>query len=245
VSVAKGDSLAEGDAVGALAGDGDGSSAETHLHVGVRRGDLYVDPLSVLTSPVALSVAPGGNAPAGVGATQGSASAGTAAAVHAATVGRTASSAGAAAASAARAHVAAAVRGGVPVGLNAGSSALHPAVPGASLAPGVSVGGVAPRAAPSYAAASAESALTRLRAVGLSPAGAQATARVAGSTLDAVLAQARRTAGQAARVAGMAAATVLGGIGLLWPLWRREERKGSGEDRVSAIADDVAAAVGR
>ncbi|MDR3686388.1 MAG: M23 family metallopeptidase, partial [Coriobacteriia bacterium] len=50
-AVAKGDSLAEGDVVGTLASNGDGSSAGTHLHVGIKRGDLYVDPMSLLSLP--------------------------------------------------------------------------------------------------------------------------------------------------------------------------------------------------
>lgn len=37
-----------GAAVAEVAGQGDGSSADTHLHVGARRGELYVDPLEYL-----------------------------------------------------------------------------------------------------------------------------------------------------------------------------------------------------
>jgi hypothetical protein len=51
--VTRGREVAEGTAVGTLASAGDGSSADTHLHVGVREGDLYVDPLGVLAAPAA------------------------------------------------------------------------------------------------------------------------------------------------------------------------------------------------
>jgi len=230
-SVAKGDSLAEGDAVGSLAGDGDGSSAGTHLHVGVKRGDLYVDPMSVLTLPVAAPETPSGSQ-ADAGAAQASAGA------HAAASEQAASAPGASAHSAAGAHSA-------MVGAGSPSAVLRPAAPRARPTRGVSIGGVAPRLAPSAAAISAQRALAPLRAVGFVPAQAHSEAPAAGSALGAMFAGARQAAGRAERAAGILVATVLGGIGLLWPLWRREDRKGSSENRVSAIGDDVAAAVGR
>jgi hypothetical protein len=77
------------------------------------------------------------------------------------------------------------------------------------------------------------------------PAQAQAGARVAGSALNSLVERARDGAGQVAKVAGVVTAAVLGGVGMLWPLWRRREEKGSSEERVSGIEDAVAAAVGR
>ena len=50
-AVRAGAEVAEGDAVGELAGGGDSSSAGAHLHVGARKGDLYVDPLSLMAPP--------------------------------------------------------------------------------------------------------------------------------------------------------------------------------------------------
>ena len=52
-AVKAGMQLAEGESVGELAGTGDGSSASPHLHVGARKGDLYVDPMSLLVAPAA------------------------------------------------------------------------------------------------------------------------------------------------------------------------------------------------
>ncbi len=51
--VRAGAQVAEGDLVGELADAGDPSSAGTHLHVSLRKGDLYVDPVPLLASPAA------------------------------------------------------------------------------------------------------------------------------------------------------------------------------------------------
>ena len=51
VSVHRGDSVGAGSVIGAVAAAGDGSVAVTHLHVGVRRGDVYLDPATMLTMP--------------------------------------------------------------------------------------------------------------------------------------------------------------------------------------------------
>lgn len=48
LSVTSGASVSEGEAVGTIAPRGDGSSAATHVHVSLRRGDLYVDPTPLL-----------------------------------------------------------------------------------------------------------------------------------------------------------------------------------------------------
>lgn len=48
VFVSSGDSICAGDTVGLLAASGDDSSQETHLHVGLRRGDAYIDPAVLL-----------------------------------------------------------------------------------------------------------------------------------------------------------------------------------------------------
>ena len=53
VSLATGQQVESGSRIAEVAARGDSSSAVTHLHVGVRRGDLYVDPLGVLIAPVA------------------------------------------------------------------------------------------------------------------------------------------------------------------------------------------------
>lgn len=52
VDVATGDSVAPGDVLGVLRANGDDSSSATHLHLGVRRGNAYLDPGAWLPSGV-------------------------------------------------------------------------------------------------------------------------------------------------------------------------------------------------
>lgn len=108
VSVTAGSGIVVGDALGTLAATGDASSAEPHLHLGLRRGDAYLDPTALLPAtpvaapPVAPSVpiagvsqeGPGAAAPPG--ATAGSAATSPSLAVaHSATQVVSASAAGA------------------------------------------------------------------------------------------------------------------------------------------------------
>jgi hypothetical protein len=57
VRVAAGTPVESGSVIGLLAASGDRSSSQPHLHIGVRRGDAYLDPMSFLTAPVAAPVA--------------------------------------------------------------------------------------------------------------------------------------------------------------------------------------------
>lgn len=60
-AVASGAEISAGDTVGVVAGAGDDSSSEAHLHVGLRRGDAYIDPTSMLLPSVPEPApAPGG-----------------------------------------------------------------------------------------------------------------------------------------------------------------------------------------
>lgn len=58
VSVTAGQRLAPGDPVGLLAAEGDPSYAEPHLHVGLRRGDTYLDPATLFVGVAAASPPP-------------------------------------------------------------------------------------------------------------------------------------------------------------------------------------------
>jgi len=51
--VSKGESVEAGESVGRVAVGGDPSSAEPHVHIGLRLGDLYVDPSVLLAAPPA------------------------------------------------------------------------------------------------------------------------------------------------------------------------------------------------
>jgi len=48
LTVSKGEEIAAGEAVGSVADSGDPSSVEPHIHMGLRHGDLYVDPSALL-----------------------------------------------------------------------------------------------------------------------------------------------------------------------------------------------------
>lgn len=222
--VAKGESLSEGDRIGTVAGEGDGSSSGVHLHVGVKRGDLYVDPLSVFSIPaVGSSTAhpAAGGAPAHAGAAARAKRAG--------------------APSSARARVSS-VGGGA-------SAPLRQAVPGASLAPGVSVaraagsGALAPAASGGAASPAGVGTLGAPHAQAPARQGGAATA--SGPTVPQVAARLGQLAASAVKGASLGLLGVLAGLAALWPLWRREQRKGLGEVGVSATGDDVAAVVGR
>lgn len=67
VTVEPGEQVAEGEAVGRLAGSGDGSSAETHLHVGLKRGSAYMDPMAQLSAAGAAVSSGGGGEASGDG----------------------------------------------------------------------------------------------------------------------------------------------------------------------------------
>lgn len=58
MTVTTGDAVSAGDALGRVAASGDDSSSEAHLHVGLRSGDLYLDPgeLIAVVGPVSAEV---------------------------------------------------------------------------------------------------------------------------------------------------------------------------------------------
>lgn len=243
IEVSKGDKVSAGSGLGTLAGNGDGSSSRTHLHVGLRKGELYLDPMTVLETPAAApsgSDEPAAEAPAlALGSP-----AGAPAPDAAAPAGELA-------------------RAGAPEGA---ARALKPAIPGAQLASGVSVAGepvarasgtarVSP-AAPTPAGTAAHSpvpgpvASARILSDGANIAGAgggaagsiRPLAAVPGAPLASAL---LRGGAQAARLGVLVALGTLGGVGALWPLYRRDRRKGLGQVRVRALEEDVATAAGR
>jgi Peptidase family M23 len=235
-TVTKGDSVAEGDAIGVLAESGDGSSATPHLHIGVKRGDLYVDPLSVLEMP----------------AVQGE---------SAQQDGRTASSEevnAEHAAARARADVERATMGEAggrvgermpseATGSDGAASVSRSAMPGAVLEPGVSVAG-----APAAEGRSAGEGVGMhegisagaKRLAGLQTGSGKAESSMAG-TISEVAGWLGHLIRSVGRVLAIGLFIALAAVGALWPLWRTEQRKDSGEISVSALGDDVAAVVGR
>lgn len=217
-SVARGAHLSAGDDVGEVAAEGDGSSAETHLHVGLKRGELYLDPLGVL-SPPAVSSGGGASAPQAAAAAERAGGA-THVQVGASTGARTVWGTGVSAGAAVVPH------------------ATQVAVPGAQLAPGVSVGGAALAGAP--AAGTAPVAVPTLSL----PVPTTA-ASAGGPSLAPLVERAAGSARRSARGAMWALLGVLAALGALWPVWRRNPLEGLGKMGVSAGGDDVAAVSGR
>jgi murein DD-endopeptidase MepM/ murein hydrolase activator NlpD len=217
--VKKGATVAEGESVGELAAEGDPSSPGSHVHVGARRADLYVDPLGWFQRTAAPAEQPAGEVPASSPAHQ-------------------AAAAGAAAgARAGSAHVGNASAAGAPAPVPAPA----PAAPGARLAPGVTIGGavaaplpsVGPRVAASPASLPAPAA------------GAMRATAVPDSGLAPLIERAMGFAARAARVWALGFVGVLLALGALWPLWRRRGEEGPVEVAVRPLGDDVAAVAGR
>jgi hypothetical protein len=245
-SVKRGATLAEGDAVGALAGSGDGSSAGAHVHVGARDGDLYLDPLGLMAVPPPV---PGGG--------------GSGAGVSVGVPGAAAAGAGASA------GAGAGIASGVSLAPRAGSVSANPAgarvpVVAGELAPGVSVavrggaqggaGAAAPRvgtAAPSssgLAAAGAVPQATRLTADGVVVAAgtAQAPGKPAAAMwLSGLIARMQGYVERSVRIASFVLLGVMAALGALWPLWRSRGKKGPGKVLVSTVGEDVAAVPSR
>lgn len=219
--VSKGDELAAAASVGTLAEEGDASSAAVHLHVGVKRGDVYIDPLSLLALPA-----------------QGSAGAheGEAAEARSASPVR---ASGSGARGDARGTAASGGRSSAPA---APPSPLRAPVPGTAVAPGVTVAG-AGGSSRQVAGGEAEDARAEARA---QAAAAPGMARVQpAANVAEWLGSLARVAAEATKAASLGAFALLAALGALWPLWRRDRQKGLGEDCVSAAGDDVAAVVGR
>ncbi len=258
VSVSRGDELSEGDAIGSLASAGDGSSAGTHLHVGVREGDLYVDPLGIIAPPPPPSsdggqgegvgvgqgagVTVGDGAPVVVG---GAAGAGVGAGVTV-PAGLPAGVSLAPRANGVRAsHAGSAVAGGLGAGVSlAVPSATRAAI---SVAAGSRRAGVlcmptAPQLAPIRAGEVVALAVPPVT----NPVLGRATATGGEPRwLAALVSGARAFVARSLRVASLALLGALVALGALWPLWRGGRRKGIGKVLVSAVGEDVAAAPGR
>lgn len=245
LSVKSGVQVEGGGELGLLASDGDQSSSATHLHVGARLGDMYVNPLTMLSAPLVpapeaqpqeqprIAPAPGtAAAPAGSAAGVGVRGAGAGAGVAASAV-QVAPAAGSPA-----------LAGGPALARAASVAELssHPvAVPGAELAPGVSVAG-----APAVASAGSGNIIEgAARALLGSPTASGAPGLLSGLSAGQLLERAMKLAGRLGRMAGLGLAGALLALGALWPIWRREKRKGLVEISVRPSGDDVAAVAGR
>lgn len=233
--VEAGTDLVEGAAVGELAGTGDDSTREPHLHVGARRGDLYVDPLSLIAPPAA-PVVETPEVPETQPAEQPEAAGDVGQPAGAATV---AQSGAAAMGSAVPSPSGVSVRQPAGVPTARASAPATVLTPGAVVAPGVQVAGaVADVPLTDSAIGAATSALSARLKQGIDGSGGTSSA-------SAFARWARSAATRAVLVGGRLLAAVLVALGALWPVWRRERRKDGVQLSVRPIDDDVAAVAGQ
>lgn len=222
----KGQQVAEGEEVGCLAGGGDLSSAAAHLHVGLRKGELYIDPMSVMKW-VAPQEQPKVEKPATVleGGTAGSVAGATAAAVS---VGAGSSSVveGSAASAQAGAGAASSVQ----------QAELRAATAGEALSPGVSVAGGEAQLANSQVSVGSGSTASRIYE--------PSAAEIVQGCIDRAIAKVASFVKGGFKGGALMLLAVLFGIGCLWPLWRMG-RKGLSEVSVGSEGNDVAAVAGQ
>ena len=241
----RGTAVEAGQLVGSLAGSGDASSAEPHVHVSLRRGSVYLDPTGLLVAPPAQ----GSNKPqtSGSGETQSTPSA-----TGGESVAGAASTAVSSAGAGARTVQTAASSGGAGrvVSANGGLAS------GVTLAPRAAAGGVLP--APQGVAGVGVDAPTGATAalpagvvtVGTGAAathmGAERTVRGVDLTalIDQVEASVARYAGRHLRALGLGVCAFLTGVAALTPLGGRA-RSGGAVCSVRPEGDAVAAAAGR
>jgi hypothetical protein len=258
--VAAGEAVAEAAPIGSLASVGDGSSGVTHLHVGVRAGDLYLDPLGVLVPPSAATAEAGAGQAAGTQAGAGAAAgAGVGQGAHA-SAGAVAVVIGTVTGSVQAGSAAALRQGGTAgmgVGVSLAPSRAHATGGAPAPAPATASAGrkpsVVPRGAPvapvAAAALGAGHALAEKIASQPRPSAHDdahtRTLEVVSAGLSALVGRVRIAAVRGSKLAAYGLLGVLLGVATLWPLWRPAARKGTGKVRVRALSDDVAAARAR
>ena len=261
IDVARGIDLSEGTGVGVLAATGDASSADAHLHVGARRGDLYVDPLGLISPPVpspadepatrpdgAETDAKADSATAANGGTRAGAEAGRpqVGAEADPRVGTSATSASPLGDATTKGVVSAPItapRGasaGV-VGVQTGATVARPAALdghalgiGVEIAPGVTL----PNATAAGTVASAGT--TRVPAIAGQPVPQTGSVGSATSGIAALATQAQQLVARGVHVGKLVALGSLAALAMLWPLWRTSAEIGIGKVGVRAVGDDVA-----
>jgi hypothetical protein len=235
-TVKAGAELNEGDSVGVLGVEGDASTTGTHLHVGARKGDLYIDPMTLIAAPSpARAGAPDAQANPAVQPHAGGAPAAEAVAPHTSGGSARASTAPAAQPAAAPALSTTALGAGVSLGARATA-----AVPGASVAPGVTIPGAVESA---VAQSSTMQSVAGVLSAAIAGEGQSRSGQ--GSPAGALVEWALGAASRGLFALGRVLAVALLALGALWPIWRSERRKGAVQLSVRPSSDDVAAVAGR
>jgi hypothetical protein len=242
-----GDAVDAGARLGALAASGDRSSADAHLHLGARRGSLYIDPMPFLLAPVAS--AGGGSsepAPAPAGASTAAAASPVSAPAPAAapvTVIRV-QPAAAAPVTSIRVQPAASTGVTAPSTVAAGQVVSVDGRVQAADTAGAHSPAAAAHTAPGSAAAAEAGAGAGTTATSPARARGNAAGMIPDAGLSAFAVDRRAEAISSAPMPVAAIVAIAGmlGAGLLWPIWRSVPAPGVA---VTAQRQDVAAVVAR
>lgn len=201
--VSAGDAVSTGERIASIAAAGDASSPAPHLHVGAKRGELYIDPMTLLASPgAAAGEPPTVEAPVPVETP-----------VPAANVAATAADA------AATARVAGAPSG-APVAAPAVNAAPAAIAPRTSPAPVPAAPAPAPFAG--FLPSAAFDGVAALRAARAPQAAGTPVAGGATIRLPSAATMARAVR-RTARAWTLGLFGALASAGALWPLWRRKD----------------------
>lgn len=239
--VSRGDAVGRGDPLGSIAETGDPSSPVAHVHVGMRRGGLYVDPAPLLAAPAAsVDPEPDGQPDASTGCESDPAP------VTPPMSAPEPAPLSAPSAVTQTAEKAVSAPRGTLAGQSAAGGSLQAAsagvCDGSTAAPPVDAGGVVLSDGSRVRAASAENATApqpHAARAGRAP-GAAAVSRTARGRLPVGLGT---VVGSLWQAAGFVAVAALLGVALLWPLWRPRTVGRSREG--SPVGERVATAAAR
>ena len=242
--VTRGQELAQGEPVGAVAEEGDASFSGTHLHVGLRTGSLYLDPSLALgvppqatqgaepEPPVAEAAAPAASEGiAGAGARGPVTTTGEAPVVQGSPAAAIGAGARVESTDVGVAPAVASPQGAVAAGQT-------------ELAPGVTL---AANATPLEAAGALPSVALKVDHVLAAGGGVAKSASkvVLSAGPGAAFSRIAALAHSGARVLVMAGIALLAALAALWPLWRHDKGEGTGKVSVSVVGDNVAAVASR
>ena len=248
-SVSRGDDVVEGESIATLASAGDASSSATHLHIGLRKGTLYLDPTPIVAAPAVSASSPQGEpAEASAPAADGAATAPMPAATGVGAYKGAGAPAGGSVGAAPVDVRATGVTAGAPTGSSARAAAGSPesavrGMSGGELAPGVSLAAGSPVLAP-VSASNVFTDAQRAVATGGELVRAASSAANDGR-FAALVSRGVAAARRSASAALLLAMGVLCALGALWPLWHEGGLEGAGKLSVSAVGEDVAAVASR
>ncbi len=241
VCVPAGTRLEAGTSMGEVAGQGDASSADVHLHVGARRGELYVDPLEYLGA----GSSTGGTPEAGTARTQqGPSSAAQPTTAEAA--GRSEPRAASHAASVAEVASAARSRAPEPNTVARATSERESTVRTVIEIPDLRLARDTRTTGSRFGEAAGQQGAAAVGADSASAGSFRSSfEKLLTSVTNRSVPAAGRTLSRLVRAWFVATIALLAAAGALWPLWRRAESVEEPGPCVAPVGGEIAAAAGR